>query len=335
MTEEDEERLRAAIEAYHVAALAYVAVRLGLPERLAEGGVGAEVLAAELKLSEPHLSRCLRGFVSIGICEELEDGRFALTELGRSLRKGSPSRLGEKVAIVVGQYWLPWAELLATLETGRPAFEQVFGMTVAAWRRANKEEGALYSTYLAEENFDQAADVIEAIDFGGVRTVAQIGGGYGGLIAAVLNAHPHLDGILFSPPHVAEAAADFLAKHGVAERVRRVGGDVRQEIPVEADLYLVKGLLQQWDDAGAAAILRNCRKAMPPHAKLLVIERLMPERASDDPTAVMLDLHMMTITGGRARSVAEFEALLRQAGLLLAGVRTTRAKLSILEATRA
>ena len=331
----DEERLKRQIEAYHDAALAFAAVKLGLPEAMGDRRFSAEALAAELGLSPPHLHRYLRGLASIGICEELADGGFALTELGHSLRKGAPSRLGEKAAIVVEQYWRPWAELTHTLQTGEPAFAHVFGMKVAAWRREHDEQGALYSTYLAEENFAEADDVIEAIDCEGVKTVALIGGGYGGLLAAILQAEPKLDGVLMSPPQVGEAAAGFLAKHGVAERVRRVGGDVRKEIAVTADLYLVKGLLQQWDDASALSILRNCRKAMPPHAKLLVVERAMPERASDDPAAVMLDLHMMTISGGKARTIAEFEALLSESGFLLAGVKATRAGLSIIEAAAA
>lgn len=328
-----EDRLRRQIDAYHVAGLVHAAVKLGLPETMGDERLSADELARELRLSPPHLLRFLRGLASIDICEELANGRFALTALGRSLRKGSPSRLAEKVQIVVEQYWRPWAELTHTLATGEPAFDHMFGMKVAAWRRTNQEQGALYSLYLAEENFEQAPDVLAAVDFAGVKTVAHIGGGYGGLLAAVLTVHPELDGVLFSPPHIAEAAAGFLDAHGVAERVRRVGGDVRADIPVEADLYLVKGLLQQWDDASALTILRNLRAAIPAHAKLLIIERALPERASDDPAAVMLDLHMMTISGGKARSVAEFRGLLSQAGFTPAKVTQTRSGLSIIAAT--
>jgi hypothetical protein len=327
-----EERLRSQIEAYHASALAYAAVKLGLPEKMGARPWTAEALAAELGLSPPHLFRFLRGLVTVGICEEQADRTFALTALGQSIAAGSPSRVGEKVAIVVEQYWRPWADLVSTLQTGTPAFDHVFGVPVSEWRRANAEAGALYSTYLAEENFAQAVDVVDAIDFGGVKAVAQIAGGYGGLLAAILRTHPSLDGVLFSPPQVMEKAVAFLASHGVAERVRFVGGNVRAGIPVEADLYLLKGALQQWDDANASAILEACRKAMAPHAKLLIIERVLPAMASDDAAAIMLDLHMMTITGGRARTHADFEALLRQAGLAISNVRHTQSGLSIIEA---
>jgi hypothetical protein len=327
-----EDRLKAQIEAYHASALAYTAVKLALPETMGTRSWKPEALAAELGLSAPHLLRFLRGLASIGICEEQAGGSFALTGLGQSLKFGSPSRLGEKVAIVTEQYWRPWADLVSTLQTGTPAFDHVFGMPVLEWRRGNPEAGALYSTYLAEENFAQAADIIDTIDLRGVKTVAQIAGGYGGLLAALLRKYPSLDGMLFSPPHVIEKAAAFLAVHGVAERVRLVGGNVRADIPVEADLYLLQGVLQQWDDANAAAILKACRKTMPPHARLLIIERPMPERASNDPAAIMNDLHLMTISGGRARTIAEFEALLAQAGYSASGVVHTASGLAIIDA---
>lgn len=329
---EQEERLRAQIEAYHASALLFAAVKLGLTEQMGDRCLSAGELAAELRLSPQHLHRFLRGLTSIGVYEELADGSFALTELGRSLRRGSPSRLAEKVAIVVGQYWRPWADLLPTLETGGPAFERIFGMPVSEWRSAHAEQGALFNAYLAEETFATAGPIVEALDFSGARTVADIGGGYGGLLAAVLEAHPQLEGVLFDFPGTVEEALPFLQSHGVAERVRRVAGDFRVEVAVEVDLYLLKSVLQQWDDAGALTILRNLRAAMPAHAKLLIIERALPERAADDPAAVMLDLHMMTINGGRVRSLTEFQALLAQAGFKLAKLSPTRSGLSILEA---
>jgi hypothetical protein len=327
-----EERLHRQIEAYHESALLYAAVKLGLPDRLAAGPTTADQLAAALGLSAPHLHRFLRGLCTIGICEELADGTFALPAAGTCLTSGSPSRLAEKVQIVVEQYWQPWAKLVANLETGKPAFEQVFGMTILDWRRAHAEQGALFDSYMAKETLAQADPIIEALDFSGAKTVAEIGGGYGALLAAILQAHPHLAGILFERPPTIEAARSFLQSQGVAERVTLVGGDILAGIPLQADLYLLKGVLQQWDDDEAVAILANCRNAMPDGAKLVIIERLLPERPTDDPAAIMLDLHMMTITGGRARSLADFEALVAEAGFTLTNVSSTPQGLSIIEA---
>jgi hypothetical protein len=111
-----------------------------------------------------------------------------------------------------------------------------------------------------------------------------------------------------------------------------VPGDFFEGVPVKADLYLLKNVLQQWDGGDAVAILRNCRSAMPEGARLAIIERPMPERAVDDPAAVMVDLHMMTITGGRTRSVAEFTALLWEAGLTPVKTTPTTSGLAVIEA---
>ena len=331
----DEDRLRSAIEAYHASALAYAAVKLGLPEKMAARPWTAEALAKELGLSPPHLLRFLRGLVTLGICEERTDGAFALTSLGQSLKPGSPSRLGEKVTIVVEQYWQPWTDLVSTLQTGAPAFEHVFGTDVWAWRNENFRGGDIFAAYLASETFAGAGPIVEVLDLSGVDRVADIGGGHGGLLAAILQAHPGMQGILFDLPETIIGAKKLLKSHGVFERVTLVGGDFIAEIPVEADLYVLKSVLQHWDDVAARAILESCREAMPAHARFAIVERLLPEQTLDDPSAVMLDLHMMVITGGRARSLQEVERLLAEANLALSRVHATSSGLSVVEAVPA
>ena len=231
----DEGRLRSAIEAYHASALAYAAVKLGLPERMGARPWTAAALATELGLSAPHILRFLRGLVTLGVCEEHPDGSFALTSLGQSLKPGSPSRLGEKVMIVVEQYWQPWADLVSTLQTGAPAFGHVFGTDVWAWRNENFRGGDIFAAYVASETFAGAGPIVEALDLSGVGSIADIGGGHGGLLAAILQAHPGMRGILFDLPETIIGAKRFLKSHGVLERVTLVGGDVVGEITDEAD----------------------------------------------------------------------------------------------------
>ena len=331
-----EARIRRSIDAYHEAALVYAAVKLGLPEKMGTRSWTVEGLATELGLSPPHLARFLRGLASIGICAESADGSFMLTLGGQSLRADSASRLAKKVQIVVEQYWLPWANLIGSLLTGKAAFEQVFGMNVRDWRREHAQQGAMFEFYLTAETFDQAGSIIEVMECAAEATkVADIGGGCGALLAPLLIAFPHLSGVLFDKPDLTEMAKPFLqafAQFRLPERIDLVAGDMLSGIPVKADLYLLKGVLQQWDDSDALTILRNCRAAMADGTRLAIIERLLPERATDDPVAVMLDLHMMTITGGRVRSLAEFEGLLTEVGLKLSKSTLTRSGLTIIEA---
>jgi hypothetical protein len=317
-----EDRLRRSIEAYHEAALAYAAVKLGLPDRLAAGPETSEQLAAALGLSAPHLNRFLRGLCAIGICEEMPGGAFTLAPGGRCLTSGSPSRLAEKVQIVVGQYWQPWANLIATLETGRPAFDQVFGMSVSEWRETNSAQGALFDSYLAKETSGQLASIVAAIDLSGVGTVA------------ILPARYRPDGVPFDRLYMVDMSQPYLPLLKAVKRVEVVAGDILDEIPVEADLYLLNGVLRQWDDQQARTILRNCRNAMKDGARLVIAERLMPECAVDDPAAIMLDLHMMTVTGGRARTLAEFEALLSDSGFGQTQATHTTSGLAVIATSR-
>jgi hypothetical protein len=279
-----EDRLTRAVEAYHDAALLYAAVTLGLPETMGGTAWRAEDLARALRLSAPHLARFLRGLCIIGLCEEMADGRFALTAFGRSL--GPESRLAQKARIVIEQYWPPWAHLASTLRSGAPAFAELFGASVFDWRRDHPVQGALFASYLAKQTEAETEAILAALDAGDT----------GGAIV------------------LTGAIVDSAA------------------IPSGGTLYVLHGVLQNHDDEAARAILVRCRAAMREGGRLVVAERLLPERAADDPAAIMLDLHMMAITGGRARSLAELEALLAAAGLAPSGVRRTGSGLAAIEA---
>ena len=310
-------------------------MKLGLPDLMGAQHWTAEQLAAELGLSAPHLLRFLRGLVTLGICAERSDGGFSLTDLGRSLASGSPSRLGEKVTIVVEQYWQPWANLLHTLRNGEPAFEHVFGTDVWAWRNENFRGGDIFAAYLAGETFAQAGPIVEALDL--VRRRPRRRHRRRSRRAArrdPQSASRHAR-------HPLRPARDHYRRQEVSEvpwRVRSRNPRRRRlprRDPVEADLYVLESVLQHWDDVAARAILESCRDAMPARAKLAIIERLLPEAASGDPSAVMIDLHMMVITGGRVRTLAEFERLLAEANLALSKVHATSSGLSVIEAVPA
>jgi hypothetical protein len=281
-----EDRLGRAVEAYHEAALLYAAVKLDLTQAMGTVRWRPEDLAQALGLSAPHLARFMRGLCLIGICEERADGSFALTAFGQSLTP--ESKLAQKVQIVVEQYWRPWTNLISTLQTGTPAFAQMFDASVFEWRRDHPQQGALFASYLAKATQAETAAVLAALDVSETAKVVEIDG-----------------------------ADDAL----------------RADIPPHADLYLLKGVLQNYDDADAATILRNCRVAMREGARLVVVERLLPERATDDPAAIMLDLHMLTITGGRTRTLAELKTLLSTADLSVLKVSTTPSGLAAIESS--
>ena len=332
---EVEDHLRRQIDAYHEAALLFTAVTARIPDLLSLGGRTAEMLASELDMQAAPLRRLLRGLVTMRLCEELEDGRFVLTPAGKSLASGSSSSLRQKAQVVVGQYWLPWLSLVHCLETGEPSFPFVFGSTVSDWRAADKEEGEPFYRYLAKEEMAHADDIMQSFTvLEDDAVLASIGSGYGGFLVPFLMGGSDLKAVVFDAQPTVDAAEPMFQAYGLQHRVTLVAGDILEAIPVKADTYILKGVLQQHDDSDARRILQNCRNAMKPGARLIVIERLMPERATDDPAAIMLDLHMMAITGGKARTKAEMEALLGTAGLSVVEASRTYEGLAFIETTR-
>jgi O-methyltransferase domain len=332
---EIEARLKRQIEAYHETAMLFAAVSSSLPDLMKlRGPETLETLASELGLQPGPLRRFLCGLVTMRLCEELEDGRFALTPAGARLALGSRSSLREKVQVVVGQYWMPWMILGHSLQTGQPSFAFLHGATVSDWRAANADDGAYFHRYLAKEDMANAGDLLPFLKYApedGV--VASIGGGYGGWLVPWVRDNPGAKGVVFDATAILEDAKRLFDATGTIDRITFVGGDVLKEIPVEADLYVLKGVLQQHGDEGARTILQNCREALKAGAKLVVVERLMPEKPKDDPAAVMLDLHMMTITSGKARTRPEMEALIAAAALTIGGVSRTPSGLAVIECT--
>lgn len=328
-----EARLKRQIEAYHETAMLFTAVSSSLPDLMKLRGPGTpETLASELGMHPDALRRFLRGLVTMRLCDELEDGRFALTPAGKSLALGSRSSLREKAQVVVGQYWMPWMVLGHSLQTGEPSFSFLHRATVADWRTANTAEGEYFYRYLAKEEMTNADPILQTLDYApedGV--VASIGGGYAGWLVPLVRGASGAKGVVFVAPEFLDDAKRLFETTGILDRMAFVGGDVLEDIPVEADNYVLKGVLQQYADDAARRILEKCRAAMRPSAKLTIYERLMPETAMDDPAAVVLDLHMMAITGGKARTRSEMEALIAEAGLTIAGFGKTSDSLAVIE----
>jgi precorrin-6B methylase 2 len=329
-----EARIRRSLDAYHEAAMVFTAVTARIPDLLNLGGRTPEMLATELGLRPAPLRRFLRGLATVQLCEELEDGRFTLTPAGKSLAIGSPSSLRQKAEVVVGQYWLPWLSLMHCLETGEPSFPFVFGSNASDRRAADKNEGDPFYRYLAKEEMKaaNADDLMQSFDEFEADTIASIGSGYGGFLVPFLHAFPELKAIVFDSESTVEGAEPMFQALGLQHQVTFVAGDILKEIPVEADIYFLKGVLQQYGDTEARTMLQNCREAMKPSAKLIVYERLMPENAMDDPAAILLDLHMMAITGGGVRTKVEMDELLTSADLSVTNSQRTYRGLTFIEA---
>ena len=326
--------LQALLDGYRSTALLYVAARLRLADLLADGPRDSAELAQQVGAHAPSLRRILRGLVALGVCSEEHDGRFGITPLGALLRADAPGSL-RNAAILSGEEYLgAWGGLLHSVMTGETAFNRAFGMSQWEHREQHAELNDCFNAGLREETARVTGAILAAYDFSSFHTIADVGGGHGSLLAAILKAHPSVSGLLFDRPHVVAEARPCLEEAGVGGRCRITGGDFFCRVPDGADAHVLKSVIHDWDDEQSLALLRNCHKALEERGALLLVERVMPARVEADPDTVLLDVHMLAVTGGRERSEAEYRALLTAAGFRLTRVIPTRCRFSLIEAVR-
>jgi hypothetical protein len=329
---------RMAIGHYVSRALALMA-KLGIADLLAGGALGAEDLAAETETHAGALRRVLRLLASVGVVAEQEDGRFANTALGEYLRAGAPDSARAMVLLFAGvSIQDSWKDLEYCVRTGEPAFRKRGVTDPFAEIAENPEDAANFDAAMAAGTRMTAMAVAASYDFSTSQTVVDVGGGNGTLLLGILAAHPHLDGVVFDLPEVADRGVAEVAAAGLADRCRTAGGDFFETVPTGGDLYLLKHVIHDWDDERAAVILRNCRQAMSDDAKVVIIEGLYPERIDQSMVsrgAAANDVNMLVSTGGRQRSETEFRSLLESAGLTLERIIPTPAMVSLIEATSA
>ena len=313
-----------------------VAAELGLADLLARGSMEVDDLAHRTHTHAPSLRRLLRALVAVGLCVEVADGRFALTPAGTLLRSDTPHSLRSWI-LWWGQYqWLEWANLLHSVKTGESARNLVSRAGGFEHLERNPHAAAIFNDAMVEMTRLVAGEVVRTYDFEGIGRIVDIGGGFGALAAAVLQAYPKMEGTIFDRPHAVEGARKLLVSAGVAERCNVVAGDFFESVPAGGDAYLLKSIIHDWDDERSLAILRNCRRAISQDGKVLLIERVVPVRLNPAPlhqAVVCSDLAMLVGPGGRERSVAELETLLAGADFSLTRVLGTAVEYSILEAT--
>jgi len=223
-------------------------------------------------------------------------------------------------------------ELSATVATGQPAFNHVFGMSFFEYLAAHPDDAAVFNAAMTSVSSVELPAIIAAYDFSGFHRIVDVGGGEGALLHGILSANPKLRGVLFDlPPVVAGAAA--LRSGAMTGRCEIVGGDFFQTVPEGADAYLMRVVIHDWNDEDALKILKNCRRAVPTHGKLLLIESVLKPSNQPDPGRFN-DLTMLVLApGGRERTESEFAELLRQAGFALTRVIPATGLTSIIEST--
>jgi protein-S-isoprenylcysteine O-methyltransferase Ste14 len=320
------------VNGYQISHALHAAAVLGIADLLAAGtnSVGELAIATET-LADP-LYRLLRALAAAGVFLEQPDRRFTLTPMGECLRSDASDPVGPW-AMLAGQAYVhrAWEALLHSLRTGETAFRHVYGADVWDYRAGHPQQSAIFDRAMSGISRRVAEAVVNTCDFGRFRCVVDVGGGEGVLLAYILAAHPTVRGVLLDLPHVVARAAPVLDAAGVTGRCDVVAGDFFAAVPESGDACVLKGILHDWDDLAATAILRVCRRAIAPGGALLVIERLIAP-ANEGADAKFSDLNMLVLPGGRERTRDEFEALFVASGFRLKDVGATGTRMSVLRA---
>ncbi|MDX2224145.1 MAG: methyltransferase [Rhodospirillaceae bacterium] len=291
-----------------------IAAELGLADLVAERPRTAAELAAATASHAGALYRMLRYLVAQGIFAEDDGGRFANTELSEPLRTGVAGSVKESVRTAWQDVvWDTFRHLPHTIATGAPAFDHAFGSGLFAYFAAHPDVGAAFDRAMARQSGPENDAVAASYPFGDFSVVMDVGGGRGGLLAAILARYPGVRGILFDQSHVLAEPSDLDAA-GVRRCCDLVAGDFFKAVPPGADIYALKRILHDWTDAEAATILRHCASALRPDGRVLAIDAVIAPGNAPDPNKA-LDLGIMALTHGRERTAAEFQAVFAAAGL--------------------
>jgi cyclopropane fatty-acyl-phospholipid synthase-like methyltransferase len=312
-----------------------LAAELKIADLIHAGTDTSAELAKATGSHEPSLHRFLRMLAAVGIFTEPEPGRFGLSAVGEQLRSDSPDSLHAFTLFFTDpSLFTSWQQAAHSIRTGEDAFQHVHGKNAYVYLSEQPEISQLFNYAMSQESRIAAANVAAGIDFTGVKSVVDIGGGDGTLLKAILTAHPELTGICFDSPSGVAEAPKVLAEAGLTDRCEVVAGDFFASVPSGGDLYIIKSVFQDWDNEPAANLLRTVRANMPAHAKLLIVGSVLTDTAStDEPVMFLTDANMLVTAGGRERTESEFRALLADTGFSVEVVaRNAAGPLSIIEA---
>jgi hypothetical protein len=301
------------IHGYWNSQVVRAAADLRLADHLAAGARTAEDVAG-LESSDPLATyRLMRACAGLGLLAYEGDGRFSVTPAGALLQSGVPGSLREHaLAFGAPGHWLPWGQLPEAVRKGGTQAAAVLGADLFDYLAGQPEEAAQFAASMEALTGAIATDAARVIDVSGVSLAVDVGGGTGELVRALMRANGGLHGLVLDFPDAADSARQAAEAEGLGIRFSAVAGDFFAAVP-DADLYLLKAILHDWDDDSCVRILRNCRETARPGARLIVIENVISDLARDR-FATLLDMNMLAVTTGQERDLAAYDELFAASG---------------------
>jgi hypothetical protein len=319
---------------YMLSAALHVAAKLGVAEQLAPGPRPVSDVAKAVGAEADGLYRILRALAMVGIFAETVPRTFALTPAAEFLQPGKPGSMRDLALFMTDPlHFRVHAEMLYSVQTGKPAGEKVVGMPVFKYLEQDEEESDLFNRAMTSFSASVVPAVLEAYDLGRIRTLVDVAGGHGEVLTSILRRYPDMKGVLFDLDHVIAGALPRIAAMGLQDRCRVESGDFFKGVPSGGDAYLMKHIIHDWDDERAAAIMRNIHTALEGNAsgKLILLEAVLQSGNQPD-LGKIIDLEMMVFPGGRERSADDFAKLFAQAGFELVSITPTQSPLCVIEA---
>ena len=318
-----------------VSRIVYLAAKLSLADRLADGAKTAGELAGPTGTDAASLYRLMRGLANLGILTEAGDRRFALTPLGEALKADAPGGVRSSVLTIAGDWWFRgFGELMYSVQTGKSGFEKALGMPIFDYLAGHPEDASLFTETMIGFHGAEPAAVANAYDFSDVSTLVDVGGASGYLLTTILQRHPEPRGILFDLPHVVRDAPALISARGLTDRIEVQAGSFFDHVPAGGDAYLLSHIIHDWPEERCLTILDNCRRAMNPGGRVLIAEMVLPADNTPHP-GKMLDLMMLVGPGGQERTMPEYASLLDKGGFRLNRVVPTASAVSLVEAVAA
>lgn len=326
----DTDRMMQMITGYWVTQVVHAAAIYSFADHLAKGPATAAEIALAEGIDLSATFRLLRACASLGIVKYDGKSQFFATSLLDTLRKTNPQNVrGLAMSLPAPGHWLPWAHFPEVVRTGQSQTAAALGTDIWQYFATQPEEGAAFTQAMTSLTSTVAEETARSIDTKSVKVVADIGGASGAMIHALLRVNPSLQGVVFDRPHVVTSAAAAAAELGFQNQVSAIGGDFLESVP-EADLYVLKYILHDWNDADCIQILKNCRRAMRPGGRIAVIELLLGE-IGEPGLAPMMDMNMMVMLSGQERSLAEYQTLFDASGLRVSNIIPTKTPMVIIE----
>ncbi|MDM8555642.1 methyltransferase [Desulfococcaceae bacterium HSG7] len=309
----------------------YAAAELGIADMLAEGPKSIDELALESRSHAPSLYRMMRALASVGIFSETEGKRFELTPMAECLKTGAM----RSIVLLFESDWSDkaWGCFTDSVKTGNTAFETAHGTPVSDWLEKNPHAAQVFNEANAIKAVGSHRAIIDVYDFSGIDKLTDVGGGTGALTVEILIANPLMCGVVADIPSVIEEARKIIRSRGLENRCETAECDFFKEIPAGSDAYLMSNILHDWPDERCVTILKNCRMAMKPESKLLIVEMIVPP-GNRPSIAKLLDLEMLVTTGGKERTLAEFKILLESSGFKLSRIIDTQESICVIEGVR-